>query len=310
MRLQRFLCALLCAILCLAPLTAAQAEEVRVVASFYPIYALAANLLEGVPGVTLASLAPPSTGCLHDVALLPGDLQALLHADVLLVNGAGMESYLDDVLEEFPFLPIVDASVGVELLPNAEHDDPDDHDDHNHGECNAHLWLSVPNAERMLRNLCDGLTEMLPEQAEAITANRDAYLARLSALDAELRQTLAPYEGREMVTFHAAFAYFAHEYGLTVLATLVEEPESSLSAGELASLCALVKEHGAPPLFVEPAYDQSAAEVLAAETGARVYTLDPATTGALDTTALAHYEEAMRQNARTLVQAFAGESGE
>lgn len=306
MRFSRFLACLLCAcLLCFAAQPAARAESARVVASFYPIYAMAANLLRDVPDVELTCLAAPTTGCLHDAALLPGDMQNLVGARALLINGAGMESYLDDVLAEFPALPVVDASAGVDLLPNAEEHHDEEHEEHDHGEYNAHLWLSVPNAMRMVSTLSDGLTAALPEHAEAIEANRDAYLLRLQALDAELREGLAPYTGREIVTFHAAFAYFAQEYGLTVLATMTEDPESSLSAGELAALCQLITEHGLPPLFVEPAYSASAADVLCAETGARAYTLDPATTGALDETALTQYETAMRQNLQSLLQAFA-----
>lgn len=308
MRFHRLFCLALCLLLCCTALPIARAESVQVTASFYPVYAMAAELLRGVSDATLGCLAPPTTGCLHDVALLPGDMQALLQTDVLLVNGAGMESYLDDVLAEFPALPIVDASAGVELLPNEEaheeHGDHDEHDEHDHGAYNAHIWLSVGNAMRMVENLADGLITALPAQAENIARNRDEYLGRLKALDAELRETLAPYAGREIVTFHAAFAYFARDYGLTVLATMVEDPESSLSAGQMAELCAVIQQHGLPPLFVEPAYDLSAAQVLASETGARVYTLDPATTGPLDESALARYEDAMRQNAQTLVLAF------
>ncbi len=306
MRINRLLCCLLCLALCLAALPVARAESAKIVTSFYPIYAMAANLLKDVPGVELTCLAPPSTGCLHDVALLPGDMQSLVDADALLLNGAGMESYLDDVLSAFPELTLVDASVGVTLLPNAEehHEEEAGHEEHDHGEYNAHIWLSVPNAMQMTRNLSDALAALLPEQAEAIERNRDAYCARLEALDAELRAGLAPYAGREIVTFHAAFAYFAQEYGLDVLATMSEDPESSLSAGEMAELCQLLVAHDLPPLFVEPAYDASAADVLAAETGAPVYTLDPVTTGSLDDSALTHYEDAMRLNLQTLVEAF------
>ncbi len=195
--MRRFLSVLLALLLCAAaPLSMAE-EEKSVVATFYPIYCMAANLLTDVPGVTLSSLTPPTTGCLHDQALLPADLQTLDAADVLLMNGAGMEAYLSDALSQFPALRTVDASEGIALLPAHEHED---HEEHDHGEFNAHVWMSVPNAMQMMKNLCEGLAQALPEQRVKLEENRDAYLARLETLDGELREGLTPYAGREIVT--------------------------------------------------------------------------------------------------------------
>ncbi len=301
--MRRFLSVLLALLLCAAaPLSMAE-EEKSVVATFYPIYCMAANLLTDVPGVTLSSLTPPTTGCLHDQALLPADLQTLDAADVLLMNGAGMEAYLSDALSQFPALRTVDASEGIALLPAHEHED---HEEHDHGEFNAHVWMSVPNAMQMMKNLCEGLAQALPEQRVKLEENRDAYLARLETLDGELREGLTPYAGREIVTFHEAFAYFAQEYGLSVAATVVSDPEETLSAGEMAELARLIMEKGLPPLFVEPAYACPAAELLSEETGVKVFTLDPATTGDMALPqALTAYENALRADLQQLSQAFA-----
>lgn len=302
--MRKWISILLALMLCAAvPLSLAEGET-SVVATFYPIYCMAANLMQDVPGATLTSLTPPTTGCLHDQALLPADLQTLDAADVLLMNGAGMESYLDDALAQFPALQVVDASTGIPLLPAQEHEH-EGHEEHDHGESNAHLWMSVPNAMQMVRNLCEGLAQALPEQRTKLEENRDAYLLRLEALDGELRTGLTPYAGREMVTFHEAFAYFAQEYGLSVVATVVSDPEETLSAGEMAELAQLITDKGLPPLFVEPAYACPAAELLSEETGVKVYSLDPATTGesALPQ-ALRAYEDVLRADLQQLMKAF------
>lgn len=288
--------------------TSAQTDRL-IVASFYPIYAMAENLLQGVDGVTLHCLAAPTTGCLHDQALLPADMQSLSSATALLINGAGMESYLDDVLAQFPSLPIVDASAQIELLPLETHSQEQGRskDEHDHGDMNAHIWLDAQNACQMVRNLSDGLSAALPDAAEKVAANRDAYIGRLEALDAELKSSLAPYAGKGIVTFHAAFAYFAKAYGLNVVATAQDDPESTLSAGEMADLCKLLIAEKLPPLCVEKAYPTAAADVLASETGVKVYTLDTATTGELGEPALTEYESAMRENMNTLLRAFSEE---
>ena len=97
-------------------LTSALASAETVVTSFYPIHLLARNLLEGIDGIELASLAEPTSGCLHDYQLQTGDMKTLARADVFLINGAGMEGYLEGVFEAFPTLPVVDASQGVTMI--------------------------------------------------------------------------------------------------------------------------------------------------------------------------------------------------
>ena len=193
-------------LMCLLLIPALSMAE-TVVTSFYPIYLFTLNLLDGVDGVTVRNLAAPDTGCLHDYQLQTGDMKTLAQADVFLINGAGMESYLAHVMDAFPALPVVDASTGIELLAgeHAEHDhDHEAHEAHA-GEVNAHVWLDVQNAQIMVRNLAEGLMAACPAQAEVIAANRDAYLIRLAALDDELRAPLAELPEKDIITFHEAF---------------------------------------------------------------------------------------------------------
>ena len=240
-------------LLTLALLMPAASLGETVVTSFYPIYLLAMNLLEGVEGVELHNLAAPGTGCLHDYQLSTADMKALNRADVFLINGAGMESYLDFALENFPNLPVVDASTGIDLLP----------DESGETEWNAHIWLDAGNAGQMTRNLAEGLMTALPDRAEAIAANRDAYCARLAALDDELRQALADVPHKDIITFHEAFPYFAKAYGLQVAAVVTLDPQDTLSPRQLADLITTVRSLNNPPLFTEPQYESLAAETVA-----------------------------------------------
>lgn len=277
-----------------------------VATSFFPIYVFALNLTEGLEGVEVESLTAPDTGCLHDYQLQTGDMKLLDRADVFLINGAGMEGYLSHVLDAFPSLPVVDASAGVTLLESCtEHDHEADAEEHDHAhEINAHIWLDADNAIRMVTNLADGLMAELPEHTEAIAANRDRYIARLQALDAELESALADLPHRDIITFHEAFPYFAEAYGLHVAAVLNHDPEDTLSSRAVAELCNTVKQLGKPPLFIEPQYEDAAAQIVSRETGAAIYTLDPIVTGPEGAIPLAYYEDVMRQNARTLVEAL------
>ena len=297
--MKKFLAALLAAML--LPL-GALAETI--VTSFYPIYIFALNLTEGIEGVEVRNLTAPDTGCLHDYQLQTGDMKKLATADAFLITGAGMESYLTGVMEAFPHLPVVDASVGIELLCAEEHEHEHEHD---HGENNAHVWLDAKNAQTMVRNLAEGLMVVCPDKAEVITTNRDAYLTRLAALDEEITAALADVPSRDIITFHEAFPYFAKAYGLNVAAVVNREPSDSLSPAKLAELVKLVRSLGVPPLFVEPQYEDMAAKTLARETGAKLYTLDPAVTGPENDVPLTYYEDVMRANVQVLLTALAGE---
>ena len=290
-RITKTMLVLLLLLTFLAP-AAAGAETV--VTSFYPIWLMALNLCDGIDGVEVHNLAAPETGCLHDYQLSAGDMRALAEADVFLVNGAGMEGYLAHVFEALPDLPVVDASAGVTMLPSLTGET----------EHNPHIWLDAGNAVIMVENLAEGLMTAMPEHAEAIAANRDACTARLTALDAELRETLAPVEGRAIITFHEAFPYFAQAYGLEVAAVIAKEPGDALSPRELAELIGTVRSLGGPPLFTEPQYSDTAARTVAEETGASVWQLDPCVTGPGEDVPLTYYDEVMRRNAAVLRQAF------
>ena len=288
------------ALMLLALPAAASAETV--VTSFYPIYLFALNLLDGVEDVTLTNLADTGTGCLHDYQLQTGDMKDLARADVFLINGAGMESYLEGVFDAFPALPVVDASAGVTLLEDCSDHDHDDHD-HDHA-FNAHIWLDAENAILMVNNLAEGLIAALPAHAETIAANRDAYIVRLTTLDAELSAVLANVPNKDIITFHEAFPYFAEAYGLHVAAVVNRDPDDALSPRALAELCKTVTSLGTPPLFTEPQYEDVAAQTISRETGASIHTLDPIVTGPEKDIPLTYYEDVMRQNLAVLLSAL------
>ena len=279
----------------------AAAEDISVMATFYPVYVLAENVLDGVEGVSLSSMTPPSTGCLHDYQLLTSDMRALAKAQALLINGAGMEAFLDDVTGQFPNLTVIDCSLGVDLIAEEEDEEADHDHDHDHGEYNAHIWLAPENAVQMVKNLRDGLSALLPDQAERIAANADDYIARLSALDAELRAAIEPLPRKKIVTFHEAFPYFARAYGLEVAAVVALEPDEPVSPRMLKEVIEKVKAAGNPPLFSEPQYENAALRTVAMETGAPVYELDPLVTGDGAKTA---YEDVMRKNLQVLLEAL------
>ena len=277
-----------------------QAETV--VTSFYPVWIFTLNLTDGIDGMEVRNLAAPGTGCLHDYQLQAGDMKVLATADVFLINGAGMESYLDTVFRTFSDLPVVTASEGLDFI--AEGNALQIGEEEEGETVNSHVWLDAGNAVIMVHNLANGLKTVYPQYTEQITANEDKYTARLAELDAELKSTLTTLKANGIVTFHEAFPYFAQAYGLNVLAVVNREPGEVLTPKEMSVLIATVRELGLPPLFVEPQYEDLNARLLAEETGAPVFMLDPMVTGPENDVPLDLYEQVMRSNRDTLLEAL------
>lgn len=272
------------------------------VTSFYPIWIFALNLTEGIDEIEVVNLAAPDTGCLHDYQLQTGDMKALAKADLFLVNGAGMESYLDVVRKDFPDLPVTVASEGIEFLTGQNAMEIGEAEEEE--GVNSHIWLDAANAAAMTANLAEGLRNAFPQYADRITENETAYVEKLMALDAELREKLSGLKNNGIVTFHEAFPYFAKAYGLEVLAVVNKEPGETLTVKQMAELTEAVKALGLPPLFTEPQYEDLNARTLVQETGAQVYSLDPVVTGPEEDVPLDLYEQVMRQNAETLLEAL------
>lgn len=294
---------LLCLLLAMAGCTPARQEgepDFQIVTSFYPMYLFTRNLTNGISGIQVVNMTAQNAGCLHDYQLLSRDMKALGSADAFIINGAGMEGFLDKVLEQLPSLTIITASEGIELLCEGEaHGEAASHD-HVH-EANAHVWLSVPNAIREVNNIARGLKELLPDDQAQIEQNRSSYVARLETLDAELTATLAPVKGAEIISFHEAYDYFAQRYGLSIAGAIETHEGGEPGTKELIETVELIRSHGIRAIFIEPDYQGSAAGILARETGAQLCTLNPVTQGGDTLTA---YEDIMRENAATILEAI------
>ena len=274
-----------------------------VVTSFYPVWLMTLNLTRGLEDhVAVRNLAAPSVGCLHDYQLQTADMKALSDADVFLVNGAGMESFLPEIVHALPGLPVVEASEGIQLLEKGNtleilsSDVPE--------EYNSHLWLDPLRAIRMAENLAAGLIRLLPGDEAAITANLEDYRSRLLMLDEQLRENLQRLSRRDIVTFHEAFPYFAAAYDLQVAAVVNKEPGEVLTPAQMGELVREIIRLGNPPLFVEPQYTDLSAQTLSRETGSSVYTLDPMVTGPETDVPLNYYETVMLHNSETLMEAL------
>ena len=264
----------------------------RVVTSFYPIYISTINITQGIDSVKVINLTPAQTGCLHDYQLKPKDLETLEQADAFIINGAGMEAFLDDVTSKQPGLNILDASRGIELLTDAQ------------GEKNPHVWVSITAAMSQVRNITDGLALMDPKNAIRYKQNASLYLSKLDALRKKAASDLSSLKTRDIVTFHEAFPYFAKEFNLKILAVILQDPDTEPTAQQLEATIKIVRESGTKSLFTEPQYQSNVVRVISDATGAAIRTLDPVVTGESEPGAVNNYIVAMEKNIAVLKEAL------
>lgn len=277
-----------------------------VVTSVPIIYSLTANVAGDA--VRLENLLPPGSSP-HQVSFTPGQARLLHDADILVVNGAGLEPWVDDMVAASgnKNLRVVVASKGLEFLRPGEPvpiaGSKSDHDEEP-TNVDPHVWLDPANARRMVTTIADGLALGDPADADAFRKRAAAYDVRLEALDAEVRAALQAVPNLRFISFHSAFQYYARAFGLEQAAVIEEFPGKEPSPQYLAGLVRLVKESGVTAVFSEPQFSPRPAEALAREAGVTVYEVDPE--GAVLAASL--YEDLMRANTATFVEALGGGS--
>lgn len=273
-------------------------SKITVATSFYPVYIFTLNLLDGIEEVNVQCMAEQNVGCLHDYTLTAKDAKLLSDAKLLVVNGAGMEDFLQDAFEGAEKLNVIDSSVGIELICEEGHNHKEEHNDHHHE--NSHIWLSVENAKKQVQNIKNGLVKELPQFENRIEENYLAYIERLASLEKQ-RETVASVAGAlNIISFHGAFQYLADDAGFNVLLTIESDEGYEPSAKELAGLSDKMKNEGINALFVAPDYSGSAAEILKREANAEIYALNPVISGEEKLTA---YEDIMNENYKMILKA-------
>lgn len=287
--------------------TKQQDSELTVVTSFYPMYIAAMNVIGDTPGVDLQNLSEPQTGCLHDYQLTPADMKLLSGADVFIVNGGGIESFLSDVAADYKNLSIVNACEGLNLLSEEdegeEHAHGDAHEDgHNHGDVNAHAWMSIALYKQQVENILEGLCRIDLKHQDAYESNAKEYLAKVEDLEREQQSLKEELAGKHIVIFHEAYAYVAEDYDMEISYTMDLDEERQVSAGEVADVMGAIEKNDISVVLAEELYGKDMGDTVERETDAKVCYLDTLTRGEYEKDS---YLDAMRHNMELLKEAFA-----
>lgn len=298
---------LLAAAGCSAPQTQEEQSRLTVVTSTYPVYLFASAVCEGVEGVTVERLNTGETSCLHDYTLSVDDMRMLEQADVVVLNGAGLEDFMSDALATSS-AQVIDCSEGVDLLENLAHDHEEgDEADHDHGHYDPHYWMDPRNAALAVGSILNGLCQADPDYDGEYQENAERAAVLLNSWHPELQDMLqdSQVEISGLITFHDGFQYFAKAFDLPLLAAIEEEAGSEASAKEITEITQMVKEYELPVIFTEVNGSDATAQAISRETGCQVAQLTMLMDG--PDAALSNYYDGLKNNIAAVVNGFAGE---
>lgn len=277
------------------------AERLKITTSILPVYCFTTNIVSNLADVSI--LLEKKAGP-HDYQFSPQDLRKLSSADVVVLNGLGLESWLDRAFkslgEKKPV--IIEAASGLkkDLITEVTALDEGHGHAHHHGP-NPHVWLDPQLAAQCVSTIVAGLKKVDPANAKAYEKNGEAYIARLKALDEELLAILKPVQNIPFITFHDAFPYFTRRYSLQLAGVLEQVPDVQPTQKYLRNLRAMVQKRNVKVIFTEPQFPGRLARQLAKDLKMKIAELDPLETGTPSATA---YEEGMRANARKMAAAL------
>ena len=261
-------------------------ESFNIVTSFYTTYVFTKNIAKDVPNVTVTNMSDSHSGCLHDYHLDTKDMKKIENADVFVINGAGLESFLEKVYEKED-LYVIDASSDIELIQSKYEDKP-----------NEHTWLSISNAILQVEKIGNELANIDKDNADKYIENKDLYIERLKQLRNELRESLYDVnKDIKIVTAHDAFAYFANDFDIEITDVIEREEGQSPTQKEMKDIIDNIKENDVCGIFIEPDYSNKLAQTIANESNVKVYTLDSITSGDGN---VYDYESKMKQNIDTI----------
>ncbi len=251
-----------CMLATLSPaLAQSPATPLPVVATFSILADFARNV--GSDRVNVISLVGPN-GDTHVYQPSPADAKNLNEARLILVNGLGLEGWIDRLVKASGTkAPVIVATKGIKPRKMEE--------DGKIGQ-DPHAWQAIVYAKIYVANIRDGLIQVDPDGAAAYRANADAYIEKLTALEAEVVAAIAkiPPDGREIITTHDAFGYFGAAYGFKFVAPEGVSTETEASARDVAKIIRQIKAQKIPAVFLENISDPRVAQRIAEESGAKI----------------------------------------
>ena len=260
-------------------------EAVKIVTSFYPMYIIAENITDGAENIELVNMADVNVGCLHDYTLTTEDMKKVENADIFIMNGLGMESFIEKILTSNQDMNIIDSSTEAQNVILSE------------DGVNAHIWTSIDNYILQVKYISKELINKNQENAEVYQKNTDEYVQKLEELKNEFETKLQNLDGKKAICLNEVFGYMGQELGMEMTTIATDHEESTMSADMLSSIIDRVKQENIQIIIIDKNDNKANAETIANETGAKILELNSGMTGELDKDA---YINQIRENLNVL----------
>lgn len=247
----------------------------KIVTSFYPIYIMAINILQDIPGISIENMTDITIGCLHNYTLQTSDLKKVEKADIFIKNGLGLENFMDKITSNYPKIKIIDTSnTKLDIINDEE------------GE-NGHVWNNIENYKKQVNYICNELVKINPEKKDKYVSNTNEYIKKIDGIEKYKA------EKQYVISCNEALAYLLEEANLEILPVYTDHDESSLSSAKLAEVINIAREKNIKVIFIDKNDDVRNANLIANEIGAEIVRLDSCLTGNLEKNA---YIDAMNNN--------------
>lgn len=255
-------------------------KNLKIVTSFYPIYIMAENIVQGAENVEISNMTDMAVGCLHDYTLQPADLKKIEKADIFIENGLGIESFNDKLINSFKDLDIINSSANINGLIDDD-------------ELNGHTWTSISNYIKQVEEITKNLKEKNPENSTLYEKNADEYKKKLLSLKKKYDEELKDLAGKKVVVLNESFVYLLNDLKLDTIEIHTDHEESTISAEKLKETINDMKENNINIIIIDKDDNEKNAETIKNETGAKIYKLNSCLNGNMDKDS---YINAMNEN--------------
>lgn len=245
--------------------------KIKIYTSIYPLYDFTNKI--GGDKVVVSNLVPPGTEP-HDFELSTSDLVNLEKADMLIYNGAGIESWSDKVINslENKNIVYVKSSKGLDIHKASSKKEKNNH---NHANVDPHTWLNIKNAQKEMENIKNALVKRDPDNKEYYEKNYKTYAKKFEELDSKYKETLDKIPNKSIIVAHEAFGYLCDEYDIKQVAIEGLTPDSEPDPARMSKIIKFAKENNIKTIFFEELVSPKVAETIAKEVGAKTEVLNP-----------------------------------